>query len=106
LATRNPALHGNHLSNLPESWIRLRIQIFQLSSFKSAICLCFNMAYAFQHLHIFYMWRPVYTKMLEANSTTFASIELAYVLATCRSFACTCLQQLFLPTPFVFFYLH
>ncbi len=49
------------------------------------------------------MWRPVYAKMLEANSTTFASIELAYVLATCRSFACTHLQQLFLPTPFVFF---
>lgn len=39
LATRIPALHGNHLSNLPESWIRLRIQIFQLSSFKSTICL-------------------------------------------------------------------
>lgn len=106
LATRNPALHGNHLSNLPESWIRLRIQIFQLSSFKSAICLCFNMAYAFQYLHIFYMWRPVYAKMLEANSTTFASIELAYVLAPCRSFACTRLQQLFLPTLFFFSYPH
>jgi hypothetical protein len=106
LATRNPALHGNHLSNLPESWIRLRIQIFQLSSFKSTICLVLQHGICISiHTYILHV-ETCLCQNARSYSTTFASIELAYVLAPCRSFACTRLQQLFLPTLFFFSYPH